>query len=99
MIRLNAATVLLQWAVGGLFLCWVTTRRREVGILGRPFAAERSVTAQTFRLHATPIVNLFSQMAEPIRVTHLSHEYRVIPNLRRPGAHEVRSVDSFLGER
>lgn len=63
-------------------------------LLGRPFAAERSVSAQTFRLHATPIVNLFSQMAEPIRVTHLSHEYRVIPNVRRPGAHEVWSVDS-----
>jgi type VI secretion system protein ImpG len=63
-------------------------------LLGRPFAAERSISAQTFRLHATPVVNLFSQMAEPIRVTHLSHEYRVIPNLRRPGAHEVWSVDS-----
>ena len=63
-------------------------------LLGRPFAAERSVSAQTFRLHAAPVVNLFSQMAEPIRVTHLSHEYRVIPNLRRPGAHEVWSVDS-----
>ena len=32
MIRLDAATVLLQWAVGGLFFLWVTTRRREVGI-------------------------------------------------------------------
>jgi type VI secretion system protein ImpG len=63
-------------------------------LLGRPFPAERSVSAQTFRLHATPVVNLFTQMAEPIRVTHLSHEYRVIPNLRRPGAHEVWSVDS-----
>src|SRR2546421_2015633 len=31
-IRLDAATVLLQWAVGGLFFLWVTTRRREVGI-------------------------------------------------------------------
>jgi type VI secretion system protein ImpG len=63
-------------------------------LLGRPFAAERSISAQTFRLHATPIVNLFSQTAEPIRVTHLTHEYRVIPNLGRPGAHEVWSVDS-----
>ena len=63
-------------------------------LLGRPFAAERSISAQTFRLHAAPIVNLFPQMAEPIRVTHLSHEYRVIPNVRRPGAHEVWSVDS-----
>ncbi|HYI61160.1 MAG TPA: hypothetical protein VEW93_05085 [Acidimicrobiales bacterium] len=32
MIRLDAATVLLQWSVGGLALLWVTTRRREVGL-------------------------------------------------------------------
>ena len=32
MITLDAATVLLQWAVGGLFFLWVTSRRREVGI-------------------------------------------------------------------
>jgi hypothetical protein len=31
-LNLDAATVLLQWAVGGLFFLWVTTRRREVGI-------------------------------------------------------------------
>ena len=31
-IRLDAATVLLQWAVGGLLFLWVTTRAREVGI-------------------------------------------------------------------
>ena len=32
MIRLDASTVLLQWAAGGLLFLWVTTRRREVGI-------------------------------------------------------------------
>lgn len=32
MFQLDAATVLLQWAVGGLAFLWVTTRRREVGI-------------------------------------------------------------------
>ena len=31
-MRLHVSTVLLQWATGGLFFCWVTTRRREVGI-------------------------------------------------------------------
>ena len=31
-MRLDAATVLLQWATGGLFFLWVTTRRREVGL-------------------------------------------------------------------
>jgi hypothetical protein len=31
-IRLDVATVLLQWAAGGLLFLWVTTRGREVGI-------------------------------------------------------------------
>lgn len=31
-IRLDAATVLLQWAVGGMAFCWFTTRRREVSL-------------------------------------------------------------------
>jgi hypothetical protein len=31
-IHLDAATVLLQWSVGGLAFLWVTGRRREVGI-------------------------------------------------------------------
>jgi hypothetical protein len=32
MIRLDAATVLLQWSVGGMLFCWFTTRRRVVGL-------------------------------------------------------------------
>ena len=32
MIRLDAATLLLQWAVGGMAFCWFTTRRRMVGL-------------------------------------------------------------------
>jgi hypothetical protein len=31
-LDLAAPTVLLQWAVGGLFFLWITTRRREVGL-------------------------------------------------------------------
>lgn len=31
MIRLDAATVLLQWSTGGLFFLWFTTRRHEIG--------------------------------------------------------------------
>ena len=31
-IRVDVATVLLQWAAGGLFFLWFTTRRREVGV-------------------------------------------------------------------
>ncbi len=32
MIDLATASFLLQWAAGGMFFCWVTTRRREVSI-------------------------------------------------------------------
>lgn len=32
MIRLDAATVLLQWAAGGMLFCWFTTRRRLIGL-------------------------------------------------------------------
>ncbi len=32
MIRLEAATVLLQWATGGMLFCWFTTRHRIVGL-------------------------------------------------------------------
>ncbi|NBR00526.1 MAG: hypothetical protein EBS48_03955 [Actinobacteria bacterium] len=31
MIKLDAATVLLQWGTGGLFFLWFTTRRYEIG--------------------------------------------------------------------
>ncbi|HEX9506050.1 MAG TPA: hypothetical protein VGA62_08590, partial [Acidimicrobiia bacterium] len=31
-MQLDLATVLVQWAAGGLFFCWLTTRRREVGL-------------------------------------------------------------------
>ena len=32
MMKLEAATVLLQWAVGGMAFCWFTTRRRLAGL-------------------------------------------------------------------
>ena len=32
MIDLATASFLLQWAAGGMFFCWITTRRREVSI-------------------------------------------------------------------
>jgi type VI secretion system protein ImpG len=54
---------------------------------------EQHVSAETFRLGCTPIVNLYRQRAEPIALTHTEHEYRVVPDARRPRAHEVYSVD------
>ncbi len=52
------------------------------------------VNADTFCLNAAPVVNLFSRVAEPIRVEHRKTEYRVIPDIRRQDATEVYSVDN-----
>jgi type VI secretion system protein ImpG len=54
---------------------------------------EQNVSADTFRLGCAPLVNLYTQRAEPIQVTHTDFEYRIVPDLRRPMAHEVYSVD------
>jgi type VI secretion system protein ImpG len=52
------------------------------------------VGRQTFKLGCTPVVNLFKQMAEPIRLTHQKAEYKVTPDVRRQRGMEVYSVDS-----
>jgi hypothetical protein len=57
-IRLDAATVLIQWAVGSLFFLWVTTRHREVGLgygwlmrgLSMLFAVASLVVAGRYRV-------------------------------------------------
>jgi type VI secretion system protein ImpG len=60
-------------------------------------ALEQGVSAETFRLGCTPVVNLFEQTAEPIPVTHARHEYRVVPDVASPLGMEVYSVDSVVG--
>src|SRR5262249_15733765 len=67
--------------------------------LSREFPLERNVSAQTFRLNAAPNVNLFDQTAEPISVTQLQSEYRVIPDVGRPSSTEVYSVDAVTSVR
>ena len=54
---------------------------------------ERNVQKDMFRLGCTPIINLFKQRAEPIRLTQTEHQYRIAPDARRPLATEVYSVD------
>jgi type VI secretion system protein ImpG len=62
--------------------------------LNRPPRLEQPITAGTFRLGCTPIVNLFEQIAEPIRLNHAQTEYRVIPDVRRQTATEVHTIDA-----
>ncbi len=57
---------------------------------------EVGVSAKTFRLGCAPIVNLFQQTAEPILLDQRRFEYQIVPDIRRPNATEVFSVDQVL---
>jgi type VI secretion system protein ImpG len=57
---------------------------------------EIGVSARTLRLGCTPVINLFSHVAEPILVTHTRHEYRVIPDVRHQETTEVFSIDEVM---
>lgn len=58
---------------------------------------EPQVQNDTLQLGCTPIVNLFKKRAEPIRLTHFDATYTIVPDSRRPTAHEVYSVESVTG--
>lgn len=57
---------------------------------------ESGLSAKTFRLGCAPAVNLYPQTAEPIRLEENKFEYRVVPDVRRPQATEVFSIDEVL---
>ena len=54
------------------------------------------VTADTFRLGCTPIINLFSRMADPIYLSQQKYEYHVVPDVHRQMTTEVYSVDEVI---
>lgn len=54
---------------------------------------ELEISKKTFRLGCTPIVNLFTQVAEPIQLSQRKYEYPIVPDVRRPYSTEIFSVD------
>lgn len=54
------------------------------------------VVAETFRLGCTPVINLFSRMADPLYVSQQKYEYHVIPDIHRQSTTEIYSVDGVF---
>ncbi len=54
---------------------------------------EATVDAGNFVLNATPLLNLYEQLAEPTQLTHQEYEYPVIADARHPDSVEVYSID------
>lgn len=77
--------------------------RAEIIFLISPFErAERgdmleaSVNAKTMRLGCAPVVNLFSQIAEPILADPSRYEHAVVPDARHRQGLEVFSIDQVV---
>jgi type VI secretion system protein ImpG len=51
------------------------------------------INKDTFCLNATPVVNLFDRVAEPVRVEHRMTKYHVIPDIRRHKVTEIYSIN------
>ena len=57
---------------------------------------ELGVSARTFRLGCTPILNLFRQATEPILLSQARHDYRIIPDARNQSMMEIYSIDEVV---
>ncbi len=52
-----------------------------------------TVAAHNLVLGATPVVNLFTQAADPIRITHKAADYPVVVDARKAFGYELYSLD------
>jgi len=92
-IRLDAATVLLQWATGGLFFGWVTTRRRQVS-LGYGW-----LLRGTYLLMAVGAVITGLRYGEPVPVRDLASVGVVLATVVALGVSIQRRKAGVVGDR
>ena len=53
--------------------------------------------AHTFRLHCTPIANIFAMDGDPVRVDQRAIEYNIRPSSRQPSHYEIFAVERVEG--
>ena len=78
----GARTITLHLALSGM-----RTDSNTARMLG-------TLSTNNVLLGCTPVVNLFRQRGEPIRLTHTTASYPVLADARRAFAYEVQSIDS-----
>ena len=55
---------------------------------------QQTLSPSNFKLGCTPVINLFNQAAEPIRISHEQSTYPVMANNRQPLTVEVINIES-----
>ena len=82
LLPMGAKSITLHLALSGL-----RTDSNTARMLG-------TLSTNNVLLGCTPVVNLFRQRGEPIRLTHTTASYPVLADARRAFAYEVQSIDS-----
>jgi type VI secretion system protein ImpG len=65
-------------------------------LLAAPPQAPMIVSASSFFLNCTPIINLFPRVTEPIRVNHQRLEYPLVADQRRGSTTEIHSIERVI---
>lgn len=60
----------------------------------RPLEDHVRVTKDMFRLHCTPVANLFKHDADPLRLDRMTMDYRVRPSGRNSSHFDIFSIDA-----
>lgn len=84
------------WATGFKDRAELIFLIREFELPERKQLLELGVSAKTFRLGCTPIVNLFPQTSDPILLDQRKYEYHVVPDARRHNATEIFSIEEVV---
>jgi type VI secretion system protein ImpG len=59
--------------------------------------ADVRVRDESFELHCTPVINLFTHDADPIDLNGKSAEYKIVPSSRFSSHYEIFSIDKVRG--
>lgn len=54
------------------------------------------LTAETFRLGCSPVINLFSRTADPLYLSQQKYEYHIVPDVNRQTTTEIYSIDDVI---
>ncbi|MBL4687195.1 MAG: type VI secretion system baseplate subunit TssF [Nannocystaceae bacterium] len=90
----------LFFDVKGLDAIELVEDRFEVAFtFDRPPAFDARMTTDNFRLHCTPVINLFEISGDPVRLNPLVHEHLLRAGGIDPRHAEVYGVESVIGVR
>lgn len=78
------------------FEIWITLDGMATSTIASAESMSSQIDNGTFRLGCTPVINLFRQTTDPIRVRSNLSEYEVVPDGRRAKTTEIHTIQRVI---